>query len=305
MKTKKTKKAKKTAAPTASAPTSKIDPTVSRERDHSGGSRPDRSFVRRMTIETRMAVEKALSLGETGTSIAKRMGFPLSTWVSAVKTNPWPGGVLDPSARRATFEGVWLDEHGCIVPFLGLAKDGTPVLSDDACKFAGRRANVAVLRPKEQGAKAKPEASVPLVPVPETVLRDNLHKPPEAPEMPGMEEEGAEDSDLGTTRRRPRLSKTERRLVRARAYSAKALSLEDRITLLAQCARDSDADWRTRMAAIKELNEIDGLHMAAKTFGSGDLGDNASLFSLPSGGAVGIMPVGAVDLGAKDEDSSR
>lgn len=87
---------------------------------------PSKSQVRRLTPKLREAIELRLHQGASGLSIVKEYSLPLTTYVSACKAHPFPGGVLDPKGQHAKYAGEWLDWDGFIREWKGFDKQGQP-----------------------------------------------------------------------------------------------------------------------------------------------------------------------------------
>src|SRR5437870_5734085 len=96
-------------------------------------SRPgrwDRSVLKHICKKQglRREIESRVAQGESGKSIVRALDLPRGTWVSAVKKNPIPGGVLDPKGKMAEYDGVWIDEGGLKRPWKGFNDKGKPRL---------------------------------------------------------------------------------------------------------------------------------------------------------------------------------
>lgn len=274
----------------------------------------DRSVLKHIAKRpgARQEVERRLAAKEKGLSISKRLGFPKSTWVSACKKNPLPGGPLDRKGKLAAYLGEWVDEGGLVRPWKGLDAKGRPRLFSPIEKTKGGThaaegdliGEAFKTAGKDKG-KHKVKSSKKTLPF-KTAVR-----PPEKVQsrgaddadksVPQIEEEeaGAVVVAEGESEDDP-IEAHEAMLTRGASVSAAklkrlahtALSIADRIKLLATLAQNTDQP-QVALRAIQELNKLDGTE---KKHEEGRERGNAPLFGLPKGTRVSFSPVGpAVD----------
>lgn len=269
-------------------------------------NRWDRSLLKKLSKAQRLEVERRLVKGESGLSISKAMGFPKSMYVSAVKKNPIPGGVLDPKGKLASYEGVWVDPDYLVRPYVGL-KDGKPIVREplDPKRSQWKKgqsgnppAGREIPGSKDPALPAKKELGTPESP--ETGKGDPTNaQPPDA-----HHESSRPVEDLGTplppsdkmTKKR---GKGNRTLKEARKFSKRYLPLEERIKLLAKLAKDVD-EPQVALRAITILNDLDGLVAAAKEPSAANLG-GGPLFQLPRDMNISFAPVGRESIPANSE----
>lgn len=272
-------------------------------------NRWDRSTLKHMSYKQRLEVERRLAKGEeSGKKISDSMGFPKSMWVSAVKKNPIPGGVLDPKGKLADYEGVWVDPQCKVRPYVGLGKDKTPIIKEalDPNRSHWKKGQTGNPRTNSQS-----QSNVGTRAIPGGSDRANLAKGldnPRSPETgkgepsiqaPMADHEGSTIvEDLGaplppSDKMKKKLKSGSKTLRQARLFSRRALPLKDRIDLLAKLARGI-AEPQVALRAISMLNDIDGLIAAAKEPSAANLG-GGPLFQLPKDMAMSFAPVGRTE----------
>lgn len=273
----------------------------------------DRTLLKKIAKRpgARVEVERLLRGGMSGRAIAKNMGFPKSTWVSACKKNPLPGGPLDPDGNLAGHIGEWVDEGGLLRPWKGFNDKHKPrlftpivkkrrgrcsaplisrgLLADyfDAVRDppAAKAANVVAFKPAVQSRGTNAKAEAPDAPHAGTDLKGDLGEPI------------AEYED-GTSTGEPK--PTGHKSARAVAKLAmKSLPIEERIRLLTEIAKNKD-EPQTALRAIQTLNELDG---TARKADEGPSRGNAPLFALPRGTRVSFAPVWPATPSASQAES--
>lgn len=243
-------------------------------------NRWDRSTLKHITYKQRLEVERRLAKGEeSGKKISDSMGFPKSMWVSAVKKNPIPGGVLDPEGKLADYEGVWVDPQCKVRPYVGLGKDKTPILKE---ALDPNRSHWK----KGQTGNPRPNSPAKVIPAPE---------PPSVTPPDAHHEASKPIEDLGaplppSDKMKKKLKSGSKTLRQARLFSRRALPLEARINLLAALAKNVE-EPQVALRAISMLNDIDGLIAAAKEPSAANLG-GGPLFQLPKDMNMSFAPVG-------------
>lgn len=262
-----------------------------------GAGRWDRTLIRKILAKNwndREKVEALLHAGEmTGQAIARKFGWPKSTWVSAVKKNPIPGGVLDPKAKLAKHEGEWIDNAGIVQPWKGLDKKTKLPVRTVAPK----------VKPKEPKTPAKVLGFIRSGSREEPQKADN-QPPPGADGAPFAAHAGVAstppdpsdldepmDDDQGTTRTR---NAVKGQLAQMRRMVNKLMPLKEHVELLVKHARNV-GESSSSMKALDTLAEIRGIAKAVKDPGAAALGAS-SLFQLPRGSMPGLAPVGTVPL---------
>lgn len=278
--------------------------------------RSDRSIIRRMTSEQRLKAEGMLAKGVTGLEVTKKLGFPLSTWASAVKANPIPGGVLDPTGKRAKFEGEWMDLEGVVREYKGLnargkPKEGLPIVRRPGRKpIAGgvsKHQPTVMKHPPEPGKKKL----LPFVSDPKPVVAHETSSAPSSDVAPTVSTE--EDTTPRGHLESP-LPDQETKGKKPRA--GKASKLAERHYPLASRVKDLAAmkdkalkagDIKTVVEIVKMFNAIDGTEARSRR-GDEDTGrGSAPLFALPRGPQgvqpISLSPVGPITLRTGDEES--
>lgn len=241
-----------------------------------GVGRWDRSVLKKMKPGERAKVEAMLHAGDmSGERIAKKMGWPKSTWVSAVKKNPIPGGVLDPKGKLAKHEGEWVDDLGQLQPWVGFdKKTKLPIRSVEAKPKPTTPAKVLGF------IKREPEPAK---------VREDIEPPTQAP---GPEPE----SEPEPTPDEPKEAKSKERgqLEKMRRLVNSLLPLREHVELLVAHARNFQEEPAASMKALDALASIRGIEGALKD-PEADKGAG-SLFRLPKGSVPGFAPVGTVPL---------
>lgn len=296
----------------------------------SNPGRWDRSFIRNtavMPAKKRLEVERLLAKGLSGKTITKKLGLPLNTWVSAVKKNPIPGGLLDPKGKVAKYEGEWIDFDGVVREYKGLdskgkPKPGLPIITKRGRKAKGGKVGLQKAQAKEVVRAPSPKAILPFdrkrarldsaKPVsgdaPEstpTAQRDT--GVPDAPgAMPNAQHQGTRaDEDDALYDDKPKRG----RGVKGRIAKLvqKHYPLKDRVVDLVALKTKALKDGETKLAldVIRTLNDMDGTTHAAKKE-QDHAPSNAPLFAMPKGlsdsVAVGVTPVGPVPLRLDSEE---
>lgn len=280
--------------------------------------RSDRSIIRRMTSDQRLKAEGMLAKGVTGLEVTKKLGFPLSTWASAVKANPIPGGVLDPTGKRAKFEGEWMDLEGVVREYKGLNSKGKPKEGLPIVRRPGRKpraGGVSKHQPPPPVMKHPPEPGkkklLPFVSDPKPVVTHETSSVPSSAPTVSTEEDtrprGNDDTPLAdqeTKGKRPRAGK-------ASKLAERHYPLANRIKDLAAMKDKAlkAGDIKTVVEIVKMFNAIDGTEAKARR-GDEDTGrGSAPLFALPRGPQgvqpISLSPVGPITLRTGDEESEE
>lgn len=259
----------------------------------------DRSLVRsilKRDFLLREHCEKLLHEGNlSGQQIAKKLGFPKSTWVSAVKKNPIPGGVLDPKGKLAKHEGEWIDNAGTLQPWAGFQKGTTnlPLRTrvPKPTKATKDKAPAKVLGFIRGGSEKERDEKKQ-----EAVEETSTPGKKEAPYAPhaGLEPPPMGDPLASEKRSDPR-SKIKGQLAKMRRLIDRKFSLDDHVDLLIKHAKNISDNPGASMKALEVLAEIRGITKAIKDPAAGNLGASA-LFRLPKGSMPGLGPVGAVPM---------
>lgn len=259
-----------------------------------------------MTYKQRLEVERRLAKGEeSGKKISDSMGFPKSMYVSAVKKNPIPGGLLDPKGKLADYEGVWVDPQCKVRPYVGLGKDKTPIIKEalDPNRSHWKKGQTGNPRPSSNssstvGTRAIPDSSDRANPAKglDNPRSPETGKGEPSTQAPMADHEGSTIvEDLGaplppSDKMKKKLKSGSKTLRQARLFSRRALPLKDRIDLLAKLARGI-TEPQVALRAISMLNDIDGLIAAAKEPSAANLG-GGPLFQLPKDMNMSFAPVG-------------
>jgi len=295
----------------------------------SNPGRWDRSFIKRMPKAQRQEVERLLVKGVTGKSITKKLGLPLNTWVSAVKKNPIPGGVLDPKGKVAKFEGDWVDFDGVVREYKGLDAKGQPKPGLPIIKRRGRRPNAQTQKAEVQEVKTAARDSKGVLPFSAKRARldsakqasgnDNDNDPagtpiseggvPDAPPampMPNAQHEGSKERDTeAPIPDEPKRRSAHKGRVAKLAETKYPIKkrMDDLLTIKAAALKDGE--HKLALDVIKTFNDMDGTSTAAKRDDQGPP-SNAPLFAMPKGissqVAVGVSPVGPVPLRLDDDE---
>jgi hypothetical protein len=261
-----------------------------------------------MTYKQRLEVEKRLATGEeSGLAISKSMWFENSMWVSAVKKNPIPGGVLDPKGKLASYEGVWVDPQCVVRPYAGLEK-GKPIIKEPLDPKRGRwgkgsNPKAGMVVPFKSPAKEEGSRATVQTPTPTPTMAELEEKAPSDTPPSAHHESSRPVEDLGepvapSDKMKKKLKSGSKTLRQARLFSKRALPLKERIDILARLAKSVD-EPQVALRAISMLNDLDGLIAAAKEPSAANLG-GGPLFQLPRDMAMSFAPVGRPE----DGDSS-
>lgn len=290
--------------------------------------------MKKMPAAQRREVERLLVKGMSGKSIAKKLGLPLNTWVSAVKKNPIPGGLLDPKGRIAKYEGEWIDLDGVVREYKGLDSKGNPKPGLPIIRKRGRRPNAQTQKTqvqevdgaardrKDKGAilpfadrarlnSAKQVSGTGLDSAP-TATEGGVPDAPPAILMPDAQHVGSKerDDEAAIPDDAPKQRRAKKGLVAKLAQKKYPISkrLDDLLAIKDEAMKatastaasklsldDTLKAMKVALDVIKTLNDMDGTSAAAKKDDQGPP-SNAPLFAMPKGTSQSVA-VGVAPVG--------
>lgn len=268
--------------------------------------------------EYRQAIERMLSEGHPETQILAALPIK-RMWVWAVARNPYPGGLLDPTAATAKEEGEWVDNQAKVQPWRGTqfvkkggenqtepqeAPQNSDVDGHEHVTLDPQARKGVIPFQRAQGSTAGGlEAPI------EPVILSDLPAFPEPGPLVGegsapslLTDEDIDDIHEPEPGDSKKFKKSgARNLSTLRNYTRGAMSIGERVKILGSIARMYETDPRTALAAIEELNELDGIRQAAKD-PAANTTYSGPLFQLPKSAAVGLSPVGMPEPKPTTED---